>query len=135
MSVTAVPRSGCLAMSRSGMAVKMPPRMRSPVFFAPRRFSAKYIARSSATRNPGELGGLQVEPPDRNPALPAHLRLPFHQHEDQQHEQAAVDEERMLGQHAVVHREADDEREQPEAERVELDQHLRVGAPAGRRVM
>ena len=69
------------------MAVKMPPRMRSPVFFAPRRFSAKYIASSSATPMRRELGGLQVEAPDRDPALPAHLRRPFHEHEDEQHEQ------------------------------------------------
>ena len=47
-SVTAVPRSGSLAMSASGMKVSTPPMARSPHAGMP-RFSPKNLARTSAT--------------------------------------------------------------------------------------
>ncbi len=48
ISVTAVPRSGCRAISSSGTPAKMPAMTRSPVLRAPRRFSPKNIASISA---------------------------------------------------------------------------------------
>ena len=111
--------------------MKMPPRMRSLVFFAPRRFSPKYIASSSATPMRANSDGCRWNGPIGIQRWPAHLRLPLDQHEDEQHEQAAVDEQRVLGEHAVVDRQADEQRDQPEAERVDLGPDLR--SPHGRR--
>ena len=127
--MTAVPRSGCLAMSSSGTAVKMPPRTRSPVLLAPRRFSPKNIARISASTMRAELGRLQVERTDVDPALRAHLRRALEQHEEQQREQAAVEEQRVLREHPVIDRQADEQRDQAEAERVHLRADLRPGVP------
>ena len=73
MSVTAVPRSGCFAMSSSGTAMNSPPMMRSLVFRAPRRFSPKYMARIERQRHAPELGRLQVERTQVDPPLRAEL--------------------------------------------------------------
>ncbi len=62
-SVTAVPRSGCLAISSRGTAVNMPPTTRSLVFRAPRRFSPRYIARISATTRRANSEGCRLKEP------------------------------------------------------------------------
>ncbi len=82
--------------------------------------------------DPGELGGLQVKRPDRDPALAAHLRLPLHEYEDEQRQERSVDEQGVLRQHPVVHRQADQQRDETERERVGLGPHLRRRAAAGR---
>src|SRR5258705_43736 len=62
MSVTAVPRSGCRATSRSGTAVSAPAMARSSRVIAPRRLSPKNFASTSASaalaagRVPGFIG-------------------------------------------------------------------------------
>ena len=63
ISVTAVPRSGCRAMSRNGTAAKAPAIARSPVLRAPRRFSPKNIASISATVTRPNSDGCRLNGP------------------------------------------------------------------------
>ena len=89
ISVTAVPRSGCLAMSSSGTAVKMPPMIEVAGVASRRAGSRRSTSPGSARATMrAELRRLQVERPDRDPALRAHLRRALDQHEEQQRARA-----------------------------------------------
>ena len=47
------------------------------------RFSPKNLASTSASADLGELGRLEVEGPERDPALRAHLHVAEEQHVDE----------------------------------------------------
>ena len=52
--------------------------------------------------HPAEFRRLQVERADRDPALRAHLGRALQEHEQQQRQQPAVEEQRVLREHPVV---------------------------------
>jgi len=69
---------------------------------------------------------LQIEGADIDPALRAELRRALQQHEHEKAAETEIQEQRMLGEHAVVEHETDEQREQAERQRVHLSSHLRA---------
>ena len=80
----------------------------------------------------GEFRRLKVEGPQRNPAARAAGRRAEEQHVDEQPQQRQVDEMRLVGQRAVVDRQADREGGRANDDRVDL--RRRQPPAAGRAV-
>ena len=134
ISVTAVPRSGCLAMSRSGTTGEDAAGDQVAGVARPPPVLAEVHRQDQGDHDPAELGRLEVERADRNPPLGAHLGRALDEHEQQQRAERAVQGQRVLGQHAVVERQEDQEGDETDRQRVDLGSDLRAGMAALGRV-
>ena len=119
-SVTAVPRSGSRAIRMSGIAASSPRDQQ----VARRRRAAAVLAEElrqhERDADLGEFRGLEVEGPSEIQRRAPPADRAEEQHVDRAGEQGEIDEMRLVGQRAVVDRQADREGDRPDDDRVHL---------------
>jgi hypothetical protein len=112
-------------MSRSGTPAKRPAIARVARVLRATPVLAEEHRENQRDDEPAELGRLQIERTEIDPALGTHLGRSLEEHVHQHRDQAAVNQQRVLRQHPVIDREAHDERDEADDERVDLRPELR----------
>ena len=120
MSVAAVPRSGCLAMMKSGTAVIAPTMMRSTCVTAPRRLSPRNLASTSASAALANSDGWRLNEPRSIQRRDPPRTAPKNSTYSSSAMIADVDEVRLVRHRPVVDAEADDQGDEAKHHAVNL---------------